>query len=195
MAGIRKFFTKMKGTTMESTATQKRIDSLKGKIETFDNQLATLRKDILEKQTLAGVALSEGRDASMIEDDILRCESRCKTIEHAKAKLQTELIEANENLSTAKTTDATNRIKEIRKEVERSANDLEEILKRALTSAQVFEGLLAEAWHINRTDGVPLSPLGTWANHSTAYDRTFHTDCLIDGLLKRFEQYRPKNDA
>jgi len=186
----------MKGTTMTATEeTQKHIHDLKGKIETFDCQLAALRKDIVEKRSAAGVALSEGREASMIEDDILRCDARRKTIEHAKAKLQTELNVAIENFKTAKKTDAQERIKEIRKEVDQAANDLEEILKRALTSAQAFEGLLTEAWQINYTDGVSLSPLGTWANHSTAYDRTFHTDCLIDGLLKRFEQYRPKNDA
>ena len=183
MAGIRKYFLKMKGTTMKATEeTQKHINDLKGKIETFENQLATLRKDILEKQTLAGVALFEDRDTSRLEDEIGKLESKSKTIEFAKATAQTKLTEENENLNTAKRKDAQDRVKEIRKEVDQAANNLEEILNKALSSAKVFEGLLTDAWYINQTVNVPLSPLGSWINHSTVYDTTTHVDFMLNAV-------------
>ena len=179
---------------MKAAEVQEQIDTFKGKLEKFENQLTTLRKEILERQTKAGAALFEGKDTSRLEDEISKLESKCKTIDFAKATAQTKLSEAIAELKTAKKIDSQERIKEIRTEVDQAVNDLEEILKKALTSAQVFEGLLAEAWNINRTAEVPLSPLGTWANHSTSYDGTFHTDCILDGLLKRLSQYKPKGE-
>jgi len=195
MARLRKFFIKMKGTTMTATTAQEHLDILKSKLNDFETQLTALHKDILEKRTEAGVALFEGKDTSRLEDEISKLESKSKTIEFAKATAQTKLSKANENLKTAKRTDATERVKEIRKEVDQAANDLEEILKSALSPAQVLGGLLAEAWKINTTVNVPLSPLGSWVNYSNPYDKGTHVDSMLDELLKHLSQYKPKNDA
>jgi DNA repair exonuclease SbcCD ATPase subunit len=180
---------------MKAAEVQEQIDTLKGKLDTFETQLTTLQKNILEKRTAAGQAMFEGRDMTKLEDEIAKLELRSKTIEFAKTTVQTKLSEANENLNTAKRTDATERIKEIRTSLDQTANTLKKILEEALTSAQVFEGLLNEAWSINQTAKVPISPLGSWINHSTVFDKASHVDSILDEVLKRLDQFRPKNDA
>jgi predicted nucleic acid-binding Zn-ribbon protein len=175
-----------------TTAAQEHIDTLRGKLDTFETQITTLHNDILEKRTAAAAAMLEGRDVVRLEDDISRLESRFKTIEFAKATAQTELSEAKENLNAAKRTDAQERIREIRKEVDQAASALEEILKRALSPAQVFEGLLKEAWSIHENVKLPLSPLGSWVSYSGLYNRGSHIDFILGEVLERLSKYKPK---
>jgi chaperonin cofactor prefoldin len=190
MAGIRKYFINTKGTKMTATEVKETIDTLKGKLDTFENQLSTLHKDILEKRTAAGLALFEGKDTSQLEDEIGKLESKCKTIDFAKTTTQTKLTEAIAKLQTAKKTDATERILLIRKEVENTALAMEKHLTNAILEAESFNYLLNDALRLAEIEKIPLSPLGAYVNAISRINLLIPIDSILKDVLSRLKQYR-----
>ncbi len=184
----------LKGTQMNATSAAQAVDSLKGKIETFETQLRSLREDISAKRKAAGVTMFEGGDASELEDEITVLESKSKTLEAAKITAQTKLSEANENLVTAKRTDAEERIKQIRKEVDETANELEEISPGLSNVAQRFDDLLTEALQIRQNAGVSLSTLGNWRHYAASTSKTNRIDVMFTKALERFREFRSKQE-
>jgi Mg2+ and Co2+ transporter CorA len=187
---------KRKGIKMKAAATaQEKVDTLKKRISEFDKQVSTIRDEITMKRQEAGIAMLEGCNTINLEDTIFRLESRMKTLESGSQAATNKLAEEIRNLETAKKTDATERIKEIRTSLDQTANILKKILEEALTSAQVFEGLLNEAWTLNNASSVPLSPLGSWIQHANPYDTVTHFDSVLGAMLKNLGECKPKNDA
>lgn len=178
---------------MTATAqAQANIDTLKGKLDNFEAQLLTLKADIEEKRTAAGEEMLQDRNTERLEDEILRLESRLRTVETGKATAVKKLSEATAALDTARKADAQERMKAIRQEIDRVATDLEKNLTRAKESAEVFTGLLSEARGIHSAVNVPLLPLGSWVNISPPYDAASRVDSMLSFVLERIKQHKPK---
>ena len=171
---------------------QSNIEILRGKVRELDGQLEQLRKDIDLKRQAAGAAYLENKVTETLEQDIFKLESKTKTLEHAKQAAETQIIQAIKDLDQAKINDAGARVKQIRTELDRTANDLEKDLTQGLESAQRFEGLLSEAWGINRMQNVPLSPLDTWVMIENPSDPTTHFDYILEQALSRLRNNKPK---
>jgi chromosome segregation ATPase len=178
-----------------ATAIQENITTLRGKIEAFETQLATLREEIEGTRTAAGTAMLENKSTEVVEADLLRQESRLRTLESAKAAAQTKLSEATENLKLAQVEAARERVREIRRELDRVGEDLENDLTKALDSAVVFESLISEGWTLNRTLAVSPGALGTWLDHSNTQNQSYHVDVILGKVLKRFSEFKPKGNA
>jgi predicted RNase H-like nuclease (RuvC/YqgF family) len=149
------------------TATEKAqadIDTLKGKLKDFDAQLTALREELQQKRQKAGELMLKGKSSDALDSDLLRQESRVRTFESAKKAAEDALTQAGKDLHKAKLSEAQERMKALRQEIDRTTNILEIELRGASESARRFEDLLEEAWKIRNQTGISLSPLGTWVS-------------------------------
>lgn len=177
---------------MTATDIQENIEALQGKVREFNEQLLKLHADCEAKRQEAGAAMLEGAgDTSDLEGDIARLESKIKTVELGKSMAEKKLPELMNTLSEAKKNDGQERMTQIRKEMDRVGEELENDLLKALKDAKVFDGLISEAWSLYHGLNVSLGGLGAWWRlGDLGY---LPMSSKVQSVLGRLIENKPKN--
>jgi chromosome segregation ATPase len=171
---------------------QHAIEQLDQRLEGLKAELQTINSKLEKKRDEAISARLDGKISEQKEEEVLKFESSARTVEGAIKQGIEMRQEAVENLRRAKHSDAEERVREIRIELDKVADELGKHLERTITPATSFQALLNEAWQLNDSERVPLTPLGSWVNVSSKYDEAGRIDAALRAMLEHLKQHKPK---